>query len=122
MADGGLTALGTNITLMGLVGVWVGWLVFRAAQSVLPKRRLDGRAAAAAAALVSVPLAALAFVGLFAVGGQVPIPLDRWPRPWSAVHVLIGLGEAAITALAVSARRRGAPRPRPRRPAGPGEP
>ena len=29
-ADGGLTALGTNITLMGLVGVWSGWLVFRA--------------------------------------------------------------------------------------------
>ena len=28
MADGGITALGTNITLMGLVGVWVGWGVF----------------------------------------------------------------------------------------------
>lgn len=24
-ADGGITALGTNITLMALVGVWVGW-------------------------------------------------------------------------------------------------
>ena len=38
MADGGITALGTNITLMGLVGVGVGWLVFvgvraRAAQA-----------------------------------------------------------------------------------------
>ncbi len=38
MADGGITALGTNITLMALVGVVVGWLVFRAVQSVLPKR------------------------------------------------------------------------------------
>ena len=28
MADGGITALGTNVTLMGLVGVGVGWLVF----------------------------------------------------------------------------------------------
>jgi cobalt/nickel transport system permease protein len=28
MADGGLTALGTNITLMALIGVLTGWLVF----------------------------------------------------------------------------------------------
>ena len=38
MADGGITALGTNITLMALVGVGVGWLVFVAARAVLPKR------------------------------------------------------------------------------------
>ncbi|HEY8093208.1 MAG TPA: energy-coupling factor ABC transporter permease, partial [Acidimicrobiales bacterium] len=56
-ADGGLTALGTNITLMALVGVWSGWLVFRAAQSVLPKRVSMVVPSAAAAALVSVPLA-----------------------------------------------------------------
>ena len=37
-ADGGITALGTNITLMGLIGVGVGWLVFSLAQRVLPKR------------------------------------------------------------------------------------
>ena len=43
MADGGITALGTNITLMALVGVGVGWLVFRAVQAVLPKRLVDGR-------------------------------------------------------------------------------
>jgi cobalt/nickel transport system permease protein len=35
-ADGGITALGTNITLLGLVGVLTGWLVFRALQAVLP--------------------------------------------------------------------------------------
>ena len=29
-ADGGLTALGTNITLMGVVTVVVGWALFRA--------------------------------------------------------------------------------------------
>src|SRR5688572_21689367 len=37
-ADGGITALGTNVTLMGLVGVVVGWFVFRGLQAVLPKR------------------------------------------------------------------------------------
>ena len=38
MADGGITALGTNITLMALVGVGVGWLVFVGVRAVLPKR------------------------------------------------------------------------------------
>ena len=37
-ADGGLTALGTNITLMGLVTVLVGYLVTRTLLTVLPKR------------------------------------------------------------------------------------
>ena len=37
-ADGGLTALGTNITLMALVGVWVGWGVFLLARRLLPTR------------------------------------------------------------------------------------
>src|SRR5215213_1759695 len=37
-ADGGITALGTNIFLMGIVTVVVGYAVFRTAQAVLPKR------------------------------------------------------------------------------------
>src|SRR4051794_10308709 len=37
-ADGGITALGTNIILMGVTTVVVGWLVFRLLQAVLPKR------------------------------------------------------------------------------------
>src|SRR4051795_40610 len=37
-ADGGITALGTNIILMGVTTVAVGWLVFRLLQMVLPKR------------------------------------------------------------------------------------
>jgi cobalt/nickel transport system permease protein len=102
-ADGGLTALGTNITLMGLVGVWTGWLVFRGVQSLLPKRVSMVVPAAAVAALVSVPVAALAFTGLYAVGGQAPIPLDRLATAMLGWHTLIGLGEAAITGLVVSA-------------------
>ena len=43
MADGGITALGTNITLMALVGVGVGWLVFCLARAVLPKRLTRSR-------------------------------------------------------------------------------
>ncbi len=100
-ADGGITALGTNIDLMGLVTVVVGWLVFRAVQAALPKRVSMVPPAAAAAALVSVPVAALGFTGLYAVGGQAPIPLGALATAMLGWHVLIGIGEAVITALAV---------------------
>jgi len=100
-ADGGITALGTNIFLMGMVTVVVGWTVFRALQLVLPKRVSMVATAAAAGALVSVPVASLAFVGLYAVGGTVDIPLASLTTAMVGVHTLIGIGEAAITFLAV---------------------
>ena len=99
-ADGGITALGTNIFLMGIVTVVVGWGVFRATQAVLP-RRVSFAPAAALAALVSVVVASLAFVGLYAVGGTVDIPLDKLAVAMVGVHSLIGVGEALITFLAV---------------------
>ena len=92
-ADGGITALGTNITLMGLVGVVVGWLVFRGLQAVGPLAGVAG--------FVSVVVTALAFVGLYAVGGQAPVSLTALTSAMLGWHVRIGLGEAAITGLVV---------------------
>ncbi len=100
-ADGGVTALGTNITLMGLVGVGVAWLCFLAARAVLPKRVSMVPLAAAFGALVSVPAAALAFVGLYAAGGTTDIPLGTLTTAMLGWHTLIGIGEAVITFLAV---------------------
>jgi cobalt/nickel transport system permease protein len=100
-ADGGITALGTNIFLMGIVTVVVGWAVFRAAQAVLPRRVSSVAHAAAIGALVSVVVASLVFVGLYAVGGTVDIPLDKLTTAMVGVHTLIGIGEALITFLAV---------------------
>ena len=100
-ADGGITALGTNILLMGMVTVGVGWLVFRLVQTVLPKRVSMVAPAAAAGALVSVPAAALVFVGLYEIGGTVDIPLRDLMVAMVGVHTLIGIGEAVITFLAV---------------------
>ncbi|KAA1420479.1 energy-coupling factor ABC transporter permease [Mumia zhuanghuii] len=102
-ADGGVTALGTNITLMAVVGVGAGWLAFLAARAVLPKRLPSVPVAAAFGAFVSVPVASLAFVGLYAVGGQAPIPLDTLTAAMVGWHSLIGIGEAVITGLVVSA-------------------
>ena len=100
-ADGGITALGTNITLMGLVTVVTGWLVLRALQAVLPRRASMVAPAAAISALVSVPVAALCFTGLYAVGGQADIPLQTLATAMVGWHLLIGVGEALITGLAV---------------------
>lgn len=100
-ADGGITALGTNITLMAIVGVVVGWLVFRGLQSMLPRKVALVAPLAAVGALVSVPGAALAFVGLYAVGGTAPIPLETLVTAMLGWHTLIGIGEAVITGLVV---------------------
>lgn len=100
-ADGGITALGTNIVLMGVATVAVGWLVFRALLTVLPRNLSSVPIAAGVGAFVSVPVAALVFVGLYSVGGTVSIPLDSLTTAMVSVHVLIGIGEGLITFLAV---------------------
>lgn len=101
-ADGGITALGTNVVLMAVVGVATGWLVFRGLQAVLPKRVGFVAPLAAVAAYVSVPVTALAFVGLYAIGGTAPINLDALTTAMLGWHLVIGLGEAAITCLVVA--------------------
>ena len=101
LADGGITALGTNITLMGLVGVWMGWLVFVTLRRVLPRRTGWVAPAAALAALVSVPATAFAFSVLYEIGGATPLPFQTVATAMVGVHAVIGLGEAAITGLAV---------------------
>lgn len=102
-ADGGLTALGTNITLMGVVTVVVGWVVTRGVLAVLPRRPSSVPPAAAIGALLSVPAAAGVFVVLFAIGGQASLPLGGLTASMLGWHTLIGIGEAVITALTVSA-------------------
>lgn len=101
-ADGGLTALGTNVVLMSLVGVWGGYAVFLLARRILPKRLSLVPVAAAIGALLSVPLAALAFTFLYAVGGAAPIPLGALLGAMVGWHLVIGLGEAAITYVVVA--------------------
>lgn len=100
-ADGGITALGTNIVLIGIVTAAVGWAVFRGLQAVLPKKVALVPLCAAAGALVSVPATALVFVGLYAVGGTADISIGGLATAMLGVHVLIGIGEAVITFLAV---------------------
>lgn len=100
-ADGGVTALGVNITDMALVGVPVAYLVMRSLIGILPRTRASAVVAAAVGALISVPAAAAAFTAFFALGGAADVSVDTVAAAMLSVHVLIGIGEALITAAAV---------------------
>ncbi len=103
MADGGITALGTNTVLMALVGCFVGYGAFRLAMLVLPRRLSSVPLAAAFGGLVSVPAAALAFTLLYAIGGTADIDLGTLLTAMLGWHAAIGIGEAIVTGLVVSA-------------------
>ncbi|MFD5423923.1 energy-coupling factor ABC transporter permease [Streptomyces sp. NPDC127084] len=102
-ADGGLSALGVNTTIMGGVTVVVAYALFRGLLKVLPKRRSSVTAATFIAALVSVPASAAAFTLVYAIGGTTDVPVGTVLTAMVGVHVLIGIGEALITAATVGA-------------------
>ncbi|ATZ26273.1 Fused nickel transport protein NikMN [Streptomyces lavendulae subsp. lavendulae] len=102
-ADGGLTALGVNITNMAVVTVVVAYAVFRGLLKVLPAGRRSVTVAAFAGALLSVPGAAVMFTLFYALGGTTDVPIGKVFTAMTGVHVLIGIGEAVITAATVGA-------------------
>ncbi|WP_037559584.1 energy-coupling factor ABC transporter permease [Spirillospora albida] len=101
-ADGGVSALGVNIVLMAIVTVLAGYGLFRGLLKVLPKNRAAVTGASFAAALVSVPASAAAFTLIYALGGTADVPIGGLATAMLGVHVLIGIGEALITAVTVS--------------------
>lgn len=101
-ADGGITALGVNVTDMSVVGVGVGYLIFLATVRLLPRTRAGVVAASAVAAFLSVPAAAAAFTAMYAIGATSTIPVGTVLTAMVGVHLLIGLGEAAITAATIA--------------------
>lgn len=102
-ADGGLTALGVNITVMGVVTVVVSYALFRGLVLALPRTRRSVTIASFVAALVSVPAAATVFTAIYAIGGTTDVPITKVLTAMVGVHVLIGVGEAVITMLTVGA-------------------
>jgi cobalt/nickel transport system permease protein len=100
-ADGGLTALGLNITNMAVVGVFGGWAIFRLLRRVLPATKSSVAVSAGIAAGISVVLAATAFVAEYAIGGAGGAPVGTVLAAMVGVHTLIGIGEGVITALTV---------------------
>ena len=102
-ADGGLTALGLNVVNMGLIGAVGGYLLYRVVRSLLPARPRSVAVAAAIAAFISVPLAAMGFVVEFAIGGTADVSLRAVLAAMIGTHLLIGIGEAVITGFVLAA-------------------
>jgi cobalamin biosynthesis protein CbiM len=102
-ADGGLTALGLSVFNMSLVGVWVGYGIFLLVMKVLPKKKPSVAIASAIGALISVPAAATGFVLQYAVGATATYETSAVLTAMVGTHILIGIGEAIITFLTISA-------------------
>lgn len=102
-ADGGLTALGLNLFNMAIVGVWVGYAIFLAVRKIMPKKKASIAVAAAVAGFVSVPAAAAGFVLQYAIGSTATYSTSTVLTAMISTHILIGIGEAVITFLTVSA-------------------
>ena len=102
-ADGGLTALGLNIFNMSFLGVWAGYAIFVMVKNILPKNKSSVSVAAFLAGLISVPCAAAGFVLQFAIGGTATFSITQVFTAMLGTHILIGIGEGIITALAVGA-------------------
>jgi cobalt/nickel transport system permease protein len=102
-ADGGITALGTNIVNMALVGVFVGYAVAVALRPLARRSRTGLLVTAFTAALLNTVVASLAFVVEYAIGGAGGASLGTVFTLMLGLHVLIGIGEGIITAATVGA-------------------
>lgn len=102
-ADGGLSAIGLNVFNMSLIGVWCGYGSFLLLKKVLPKKKSSIAVAAFFAGLLSVPAAAAGFVLQYAIGGTATFSVATVLAAMVSTHVLIGIGEGLISALAVGA-------------------
>lgn len=100
-ADGGITALGANIVVMGILGALLAGLVFGWAQRAVPSSRpvFLGLVGAVSWAAVIVGAAVTAIL----LGVSDTVPLGTALGAMLGVHAVIGIGEAVITVAAVSA-------------------
>ncbi|WP_127507252.1 energy-coupling factor ABC transporter permease [Actinoplanes solisilvae] len=100
-ADGGLTALGLNITNMALLGTAAGYLLVVALLRFLPKTPTGLGTTALIASIVSVVVASQGFVLEYALGGTTDLSLPVISGTMAGVHILIGIGEGLIAATTV---------------------
>jgi cobalt/nickel transport system permease protein len=101
--DGGITAIGANTFNMGIIGGIVGFYIVKLCVKILNKTNLKKETkvtvSTAIGSYIAIVLAAF-FAGVeIGIGGAIPIniivPIMVF---W---HLLIGIGEAAISALIV---------------------
>jgi cobalt/nickel transport system permease protein len=104
-ADGGVTALGLNVTNMALLATAAAYLMIVG----MLRLKLPLFATAMIASVVSVVVAAQGFVLEYALGGGGGLSVGTMFAAMSGSHLLIGLGEGLITAVTVTAVARTRP-------------
>ncbi|WP_285642385.1 energy-coupling factor ABC transporter permease [Lentzea sp. NBRC 102530] len=101
-ADGGLTALGANVTNMALIGTAAGFLVAVALRKLALRGKGGLAAVAFVSAFVNTLLAATGFVVEYAIGGAGGVEIGKVALLMWGLHALIGIGEGLITAATVT--------------------
>jgi ABC-type Co2+ transport system permease subunit len=81
----------------------VGYGAFLLVKKILPKNKPSITTAASIAAFISVPAAVIAFVVQYAIGANSTFSVTAVFTGMMGTHLLIGIGEAVITAFAVTA-------------------
>ncbi len=98
--DGGITVLGANIFNMGLVGTFGGYFVYETIRKALGWNSWRGIGTGTAiASWVSVFVASLLCAVQLALSGTIALPIAL--SAMASWHVMIGIGEAVITTIAI---------------------
>jgi cobalt/nickel transport system permease protein len=100
-ADGGITALGANVLNMGVLGALFAGFAVRLGVRVLPATRSAYLGLVGLVSWLAVMLGAAATSVELGISGTVPLGVAL--PAMLGVHTAIGIGEALITAAAVSA-------------------
>lgn len=99
--DGGLTVLGANIFNMGLIGTFCGYYLYRTIRFAIGRDKLSGMViGVAVAAWSSVVIASILCAIQLAISGTVPLTVAL--TAMAIWHVIIGIGEALITVVALT--------------------
>jgi cobalt/nickel transport system permease protein len=101
-ADGGLTAIGANVTNMALIGTATGFLVAVALRKLAERGKGGLAAVAFVSAFVNTVVASTGFVVEYAIGGVGGVEIGKVALLMWGLHALIGIGEGLITAVTVT--------------------
>ena len=99
-ADGGLTAIGSNIFNMGVIGALGGYAIFIFLYTLMQKSQRGFFIALAISSWLSVVMGASAAAIELAISGTSPLKVAL--PTMAGIHAVIGIGEAIITTAAVS--------------------
>lgn len=103
-ADGGITAVGLNVTNMALVGTAAAYALIAVLLRVLPRTPAGLGVTAFLASVLSVVVASQSFVLEYWLGGTTELQgysLGAIALAMAGTHLLIGVGEGLIAATTV---------------------